>query len=225
MADIMKQSLVIGWLFALCTVGFAQDGFQSLFNGTDLSGWEGVDGAWKVEEGAIVCTGQATKKNWLIYRGEELKNFELRLEFKFVSGNSGVQVRSKDLGDFQVQGYQVEVASQDKMGLWHHSLSPEPYRSHLATAGQHAVINEGGTKVALQFDSAEKVQQAFREGEWNELVIIAEGPSLSQIVNGQVLADLVDEDEKYAMTSGVLALQDHGKGTVAMFRNIRLKKL
>ena len=56
------------------------------------------------------------------------------------------------------------------------------------------------------------------------MVIIAEGTKLVQTINGVVFAELVDEDAKYAAESGVLAFQDHGKGTVVEFKDIRLKK-
>ncbi len=203
----------------------ADDGFWSLFNGKALTGWEGPDGAWTVAEGAIKCTGRKDGgRNWLIWRGGDVEDFELRLKVRFTSGNSGVQVRSEEKADFQVSGYQVEVASSDKMGLWHHSLSPEKYRSHLATAGQKGAISESGDKTAEQFGDPATVQSAFIDGEWNEMTIIARGTKLVQIVNGVVLAELVDLDAKYARRTGVLAFQDHGKGTVAEFKDILLKR-
>lgn len=204
----------------------ADDGFQSLFNGKDLTGWEGPDGAWTVADGAIKCTGRKDGgRNWLIWRGGEVEDFELRLKVRFTSGNSGVQVRSEERDDFQVSGYQVEVASSDKMGLWHHSLSPEKYRSHLATAGQKGAISESGDKTAEEFGDPAAVQAAFKDGKWNDMTIIARGTQLVQIVNGVVLAELVDLDAKYARRTGVLAFQDHGKGTVAEFKDIYLKRL
>jgi hypothetical protein len=102
-----------------------EPGFTSLFNGKDLSGWEGDKKAWAVVDGAIQSTGGNTKRNWLIWRGGELRDFELRLSFKFTKGNSGVQVRSKEIAKWQVRGYQVEIADATKMGLWHHAQAPE----------------------------------------------------------------------------------------------------
>jgi hypothetical protein len=204
----------------------ADDGFQLLFNGNDLTGWEGPDGAWTVADGAIKCTGRKDGgRNWLIWRGGNVADFELRLKVRFTSGNSGVQVRSEERDNFQVSGYQVEVASSDKMGLWHHSLSPEKYRSHLATAGQKGAISATGDKTAEKFGDPGSLQAAFKDGEWNDMVIIATGTKLVQIVNGVVLAELVDLDSKFARRTGVLAFQDHGKGTVAEFKDIYLKRL
>ena len=228
----MKTSLLSGSLaFIILTYGsfvFAdvEPGFVSLFNGKDLSGWESLPGAWEVKDGAIRCTGnQKGSKNWIIWRGGLLEDFELRLSFRFTSGNSGVQVRSKDLGELQVRGYQVEVAPAEKMGLWHHSLSPEKHRSHLATAGQKVAIAPDGEKTAQLSAAASEVQAYFKEGDWNELVVTGRGPHLVQKINGVVFAELIDEEKAYAMRSGVLAFQDHGKGTVVEFKDIRLKKL
>lgn len=212
-------------LLPLANAAADDPGFRTLFNGHDLSGWDGLEAAWTVEDGAIKSTGQEEGgKNWLIWRGGELKDFELRLKFRYTSGNSGVQVRSRDLGDHQVRGYQVEIAPQDKMGLWHHSLSPEKYRGHLATAGQESHVSPEGEKTRTQVEDPEKVQAAFKAGDWNELVVIAEGPRLVQILNGVVLSELIDEDEQHSARSGVLAFQDHGRGTVVEFKDIRLKQ-
>ena len=72
----------------------AEPRFTSLFNGVELTGWDGDKEAWTVRDGAIQSVGGKSKKNWLIWRGGELQDFELRLRFKFTKGNSGVQVRS-----------------------------------------------------------------------------------------------------------------------------------
>jgi putative heme-binding domain-containing protein len=202
-----------------------EHGFSSIFNGKDLTDWEGDGKAWAVVDGTIQSTGGQTSKNWLIWRGGELRDFELRLSFKFTKGNSGVQVRSKEIDKWQVRGYQVEIADAAKMGLWHHSLAPEKYRSHLATAGQRVNIGTDGKRKTEQLSEPARVQSAYRNNEWNELVIGAVGSSLVQKINGVVFAELVDEETKYAAQSGLLALQDHGKGCVAAFKDIRIKHL
>ena len=220
--------------FGLFTVLFILDasaepqkepGFTSLFNGKDLTGWEGNEKAWTVVDGAIQSTGGQTEKNWLIWRDGELHDFELRLNFKFTKGNSGVQVRSKEIDKWQVRGYQVEIADAAKMGLWHHSLAPEKYRSRLGTAGQLARIGPDGKKTFEQRADPAKVQSACKDNQWNELVVRAVGARLVQKINGVVFSELIDEDAKHSSRSGLLALQDHGKGCVAAFRNIRIKHL
>ena len=147
------------------------------------------------------------------------------MRFKFTKGNSGVQVRCKEIAKWQVRGFQVEIADTTKMGLWHHSLSPEKYRSHLATAGQFVRIGTDGKKKTTQRAAPAKVKSFCRNYEWNELVVIAKGPHLVQKINHVVFAELVDEDAEYAARSGLLALQDHGIGFVTVIKGHSNKAL
>lgn len=198
--------------------------FKSLFNGVDLTGWECVEGGWEVRDGAIWCTGEKGNQ-WLIYRGGEYSDLELRLQFKFLSGNSGVQVRCDEFEPFQCHGYQAEVAAQNKMGLWHHAKPPEKIRSLLSLAGQKVHIEKDGTRNVEQITPAEEIQAHYKDGEWNEMVIIAKGDLLIHKVNGVVFSELLDEETKYKMTSGPIALQDHGSGTQAAFKDIMFREL
>src|SRR6266446_6450370 len=98
-----------------------ENGFKSLFNGKDLSGWDGNPKLWSVKEGAI--TGQTTAENpakgntFLIWTNGEVSDFELRCSFKIVPGNdkgfgnSGIQYRSKilDPKNWVVGGYQADM--------------------------------------------------------------------------------------------------------------------
>ena len=71
------------------------EGFVSIFNGTDLTGWDGNPDFWSVKDGVIhgeTTAEKPTKGNtFCIWRGGILKDFELRLSFRILSGNSGVQ--------------------------------------------------------------------------------------------------------------------------------------
>lgn len=200
-------------------------GFVTIFNGKDLTGWDYLEGMWTVEAGAISCTGKAKSRNWIIWRGGKPGDFELRLKFKWEKGNSGVQVRSYVLDEkkYWVRGYQVEVAQQKVMGLWHHSISPEKYRSTLALAGQKTRYAPDGKKTIDQTADPERVKAAYKEGEWNDLTIIADGPRLVQVINGVVFSELNDEDGEHSRRKGLIALQDHGKGCQVRFKDIRVK--
>jgi arylsulfatase A len=200
--------------------------WSPIFNGKDLTGWECREDAWTVTDGVIKCSGTDGGKNWLIYRKSQPINFELKLKYRFLDGNSGVQVRSKDLGDFQVRGYQVEVASPEKQGLWHHSLTPVPERSHLATAGQRVTLGVTGKRTEKQMTDAKELLATINpDGEWNDLHIICQGNRLLQSINGTLFTDLADDDKTYSARKGVIALQDHGKGTQVEFKDIQLKPL
>ena len=92
-------------------------GFEKIFDGTTLTNWDGDPAFWRVEGGAIVGETTAEKplgeNTFLIYRGGEPDNFELKLEFKMNSTNSGVQYRSRQLtgavGKWVLCGYQADI--------------------------------------------------------------------------------------------------------------------
>jgi hypothetical protein len=69
-----------------------------------------------------------------------------------------------------------------------------------------------------------KVQAAYQQDDWNELIVVGKGSRLIQKINGLVFADLTDEDAEHAMSVGLLAFQDHGHGTIVGFKDIWLKR-
>src|SRR5687768_7974435 len=103
----LRSSLLLA--FALATLASfthaADSGFKNIFNGKDLSGWEGLTQFWSVRDGAI--TGQTKDQTdlpnntFLVWKGGEPANFELRLKFKLTGenaqkqANSGAQYRSR----------------------------------------------------------------------------------------------------------------------------------
>ena len=113
--------LGLGLLGATVAATAADSGFQSLFNGKDLTGWDGLKEYWTVRDGAITGQTTAEKKlpanTFLVWKGGETKNFELRISFKLTadteqkSANSGIQFRSKvlDPEKFVVTGYQADM--------------------------------------------------------------------------------------------------------------------
>ena len=100
----LRYLLAIALSASALTAFAAESGFKSIFNGKDLTGWEGLGDFWSVRDGAI--TGVTTKEHqpaantFLVWKGE-LKNFELRARFRLTGqndsgwGNSGVQYRSR----------------------------------------------------------------------------------------------------------------------------------
>jgi len=89
---------------------------RQLFNGKDLTGWDGNPESWSVQDGAI--TGITTDEKrlpynqFLIWRGGTVKNFELRAKVRQSGNNSGIQYRSKELkevGPWSIGGYQCDI--------------------------------------------------------------------------------------------------------------------
>ncbi len=75
------------------------EGFVAIFNGKDLTGWEGSPKYWKVEDGCLTGTADGTLRynRFITWRGGTVKNFELRVQVKVSpTGNSGLQYRGTD---------------------------------------------------------------------------------------------------------------------------------
>ena len=76
-------------------------GFESIFDGTSLKGWDGDPAFWRAANGAL--TGESTIENpvkqntFLIWRGGAPRDFELKVEYRLSATNSGIQIRSVQL--------------------------------------------------------------------------------------------------------------------------------
>jgi uncharacterized protein (TIGR03067 family) len=236
-------SAILGWCSpSLRAAAEPESGFKAIFNGTDLTGWEGLPQFWSVKDGAI--TGQTTKENpakgntFLIWKAGEVDDFELRLSYKLTAdggkgfANSGVQYRSKivDPSYFVVGGYQGDMeVGKSFSGI----LYEERGRGILAQRGQKVVITASPNDpnrpkidvVGTLGDSAE-IQSRIKPEDWNEYVIIAKGNHLQHFINGLPTVDVTDEQTSKAAKSGILALQLHaGDPMTARFKNIRIKSL
>jgi hypothetical protein len=212
----------------------------SLFNGKDLTGWDGDLRLWSVKEGVI--HGQTTLANpakgntFLIWRGGTLKDFELKIKFRLENGNSGIQYRSKEIDKWVVSGYQAEVENAPgKVGFLYH----ERGRGWLVNVGDFMVIDENGSKnvVSNVSDKDELVKAGYyKEKDWNEYLIVGRGNHLIHYLNGYQTMELVDNDRltnpndakdtKGALREGILALQIHaGPPMVVQFKDIRVRAL
>ncbi|MBI3864754.1 MAG: DUF1080 domain-containing protein [Planctomycetia bacterium] len=124
------------------------EGFESIFNGRDLTGWEGGAQYWKVQDGCLTGTADGTLKynRFIVWRGGQVENFELRVQVKVSpGGNSGLQYRSTerpDLGESVVAGYQCDVVAgrADYDGM----LYEERGRRILAHTGERVIIDPQG---------------------------------------------------------------------------------
>lgn len=204
----------------------ADDGFVSLFNGKDLTGWKGDSELWSVEDGCI--TGKTKGKDHLEYNkfliwGGVAADFEFRCEFRLEgNNNSGVQYRSKhdkSRGDWVVVGYQADIHSKaEYTGM----LYDEKGRGIVAKRGQKVVVTPEGKKAATALDGEFKAVDLTK---WHELTIIARGNRLIHKVDGVVAVDITDNQESEREMEGVIAFQVHrGEAMKAQFRNVRLKK-
>jgi 3-keto-disaccharide hydrolase len=228
----MKSTLFFAAALLVCggfsVVVRAEDQGKALFNGKTLEGWSGNEKFWSVKDGAI--TGQTTAENptkgntFLIWKGGDVKDFELELKFKIIGGNSGIQYRSSDLGDFVVGGYQGDIEAGDKyIGI----LYEEKGRGILAERGEKVVIGaDGKREVVGKTGDSKEIADAVKKEDWNEYEVIAKGNHLIQKINGRTTIDVTDNESSKAKASGILALQLHaGPPMMVQFKDIQFKEL
>ena len=146
-------------------------GMVALFNGKDLTGWEGDTRLWSFKEGVV--RGETTKENeakgntFLVWKGGTLGDFELRLSFRIDHGNSGIQYRSQLLppkegaeNRWVVSGYQAEVENTPgKVGFLYH----ERGRAYLCEVGNRVEIGDDGKpKVVGKLGDKEAIGATYK---------------------------------------------------------------
>ena len=206
-------------------------GFVQIFDGKSLAGWDGDPTYWRVENGTIV--GESTLEHvvktntFLIWRGERLRDFELRIDFRLGGVNSGIQYRSSELpalGKWVLKGYQADM---DFLNGFTGNIHEERGRDLLVPRG-NIVRAEEGPKYTLigTLGEPSELRGAVNVSNWNRYHIVARGPTLMQFLNGRLMAVLIDEDTKNRALEGVLGLQMHvGPPFKVEFRNIWYRKL
>ncbi|HWA26294.1 MAG TPA: DUF1080 domain-containing protein [Lacunisphaera sp.] len=212
-------------------------GFVPIFDGTSLAGWDGDPKYWRVEDGAIV--GEITpetivKRNtFIIWRGGEPADFELKLEYRISNkGNSGVNYRSVQLTDvpWSLAGYQADIDGEDREKIpyrWTGQNYEERGRTFLAKRGEIVRVDDSAKPTVIgSLGDAAALAAFIKPGDWNEYHLIARGGVITHILNGHVMSVVVDDDVKNRRTKGLIGVQVHvGPPMKVEFRHIRLKVL
>ncbi len=180
----------------------AEPGLVNLFNGHDLTGWEGDPAVWSVRDG--VLHGKTTRRasasvysTCLFWTGGELDDFELHFSFRVMGGNnSGVMYHARRFDDFVAGGYQYEILRGGVGKLF--DTGPTRPRRDLSRAGRTVTG-------------------------WHEAAIIVSGQNIIHQLDGEVVCEVLDTDER-ALRRGWIALELAGGPTTAEFKDIRLKR-
>ena len=203
----MKKSKLFLVLFVLALFSIplvsAQEGFVSLFNGKDLSGWveEGSSGAFVARDGELVLDSPKNYPAWL--RSEkEYENFILHLE------------------------YMVEGWTETGI-LLHAPLHGRTSRAGMKIHLRHDRIEEGSRSTGAIYDVLEPLAIANKErGEWNKLEICVDWPLLKVSMNGTVIHDTDmsrHPDLMWRLRKGHLGFQDIN--CRVHYRNIKIREL
>jgi hypothetical protein len=196
-----------GGQFEFKDISITELDYKPLFNGQDLTGWEGADedaaACWKVEDGLLMCTGK--KGPWL-RSAEEHSDFNLRLAYKLKEGgNSGVFIRVPKNGDHHGENAGIEVQVLDDHAKRYAELKPYQY-----TGSLYAIV-------------AADPRVCRPAGDWNTLELDCKGTSYLVIHNGvQVIKASADDHAELGkrLTKGFLGLQNHSEEV--WYRDLRI---
>lgn len=249
-------------------------GWTSIFDGQTLAGWDGNPEVWRVEDGAITAETWPDRRvgtTFIIWRGGEPSDFELKLEVKAdYDIHGGVFYRAsvgpsaaRAGGAGRAGGATTTTAAPGRVGGaargagrgaapmavpadprwnvrgygldWDWDPGNNGNVQDVGTGRAESQIAWRGHIVRTSADERPRsigslgdrddLMRLMPLGEWNQVHIIAQGRQLTHIVNGRVMAILIDDDPAGLKTDGVIALQieQFGQGRIS-FRNIYLKK-
>src|SRR6476619_7054705 len=223
------------------------EGYVSLFDGASLKGWDGNPKFWRVEDGAIV--GESTPTNpsgnsYIAYRNLEAKDFTLKFEIKVEgTGGSGIQYRSKtgipwlanipanvtaNVGpvnlNWMMTGPQADFwPSRVYTGQFYSENTPMRI---LAWRGQ--VVEGFGAaskKLMGNIGDRDALGTVVRQNDWNQYTVIARGGTFLHILNGQLMAVMIDDDpESSNNQAGLFGIEIEATTKVSV-RNMWVKKL
>ena len=185
----------------------SEEGFVALFNGEDLTGWEGGEfNIWKVEDGMLVGRSPGIEHNDFLATGTAYENFILKFSFRLLNGegNSGMQFRSRRVpNSHEVSGYQADIGEE----YWG-SLYDESRRNRVLVDAREAGVEE-----------------VLNMKDWNHYVVRCKGDHVILELNGLKTVDYRETDPAI-LRSGIIAVQIHGGAPMEVqFKNIRLKEL
>jgi hypothetical protein len=210
-----------------------EPGFQPIFDGKTLAGWDGNPNHWRAEGGALV--GQITpdsiiKSNtFAIWNGGRPRDFELKLDYRITAGgNSGINYRSAVVPDpvtpdnkFAMKGYQLDI---DGKKVYAGNNYEEKGRLFLAVRGQMTRVVGGRPPIVLStFGDADELGKVVTD-DWNSVHLVVRGNTATHIINGHLMTIVVDDDAPNRPGEGSIGVQVHVGGPMKIeYRNIRLK--
>jgi hypothetical protein len=205
--------MILALLVASSVVG-AQNGWTSLFNGKDLTGWKvgGNAASFSVQDGAIVSNGPTAH---CFYDGgvhnHNFTNFELQVEILTEPGANGGVYFHTDYQDqgFPAKGFEVQV----------NNTHSDPIKS----GSLYHVVDLG----------KEDIKSLVKDGEWFTEDILVQGKTVTIKLNGKQVVQWTQPEDwggtrdfaQRRIGAGTIALQGHDPRSIVHYKNIRIRPL
>ena len=229
-------------------------GFTQIFDGKSLQGWDGDPAMWRVENGALVGESPDPKvrppNTYISYHGDgtdaaKAHDFDLKLEVKVEhGGGTGIQYRGTTGGPW-IHARPGEKLAQPawrmtgpQADFWfpvdpqHEQYSGQFYSENTelgiqAWRGQVTQTSAGvPQKVVGTIGDRSALGGYVQTNGWNQYEIIARGPVMMHLINGQLMAVFIDDDPKSSNNiSGLIGIELEGTPTKISVRNIWLRKI
>jgi Domain of Unknown Function (DUF1080) len=193
---------------------FAQDGWISLFNGKDFTGWKvgGDQNTFQIKDGALVANGQVAHA---FYDGpvnnHDFKNFELMVDVMTASNSNGgvyFHTEFQDKG-FPRKGFEVQVNNT------------------------HGDKVKTGSLYHVKDIGADEIKGIVQDNQWFTEYIIVQDKTVTIKLNDKEVVKWTQaadwdggrEGPGRVIGHGTIALQGHDPNSTVHYKNIRIKPL
>ena len=226
-------------------------GYVSIFDGQTLNGWDGDPSVWKVENGAIVgvSTPEHPSHSFIVYKNLTAKDLDLKFEIKVEQGGgSGMQYRSTTgawprpanappnpnnptpaNGDWLMTGPQADfwfpVRPDVEQYTGQFYTENHPFRI-IAWRGEVVEMGPGESpQLVGEVQDRRALGGYVKTNDWNQYEVIARNGTFIHIINGQLMAVLVDDDATDVNNKpGLIGIEIEGAPSKVSVRNIYVKK-
>ena len=212
-----------------------EPGFQPIFDGKTLHGWEGDPKYWRVADDVMI--GEITpetiiKSNtFIIWRGGAPKDFELKVDYRITSGgNSGINYRSVVVPDPVTPPTSSPCAATSATSTARIDTPATTTKRRAASSSPCAARQPGspasGPRSSLAILGDNKDLASTITADWNAIHLTARGNILMHAINGRLMSVVVDDDPAGRKMEGLIGVQVHVGGPMKVeYRNWRLKNM
>lgn len=223
-------------------------GYKQIFDGKTFNGWDADPTIWRIENGLMVgetYEGKSIGNNYIVYRGDTTRDFDLKLRMKIEKGGGGgIQYRSAtgvpwsrpqppgqppyDL-KFMMTGPQadfwfpVTARTATYTGQWY---SENTMQGILAYRGQVTQALPGDTnRLVANIGDIRALGGYVNVGDWNDYEVIARGGVMMHIMNGQLMAVFIDDNKDSINNQpGLIGFEIESQPCKISVRDIWLRK-